>query len=272
MNEEEKRQRIQAGRDFIRPTAAEEDEKTDQELKKKQPPLVKAPMRQERMILARDFSALERDNDFLHIINTRRSHRIYAGKPMNILQLSYLLWCAQGIEGIRGKSYATLRTVPCGGARHEFECYMILRNVKGLKDGCWHYLPWYHAAEFLHGSEHLKEDTDQAVLGQVWADKANVLFVFSYVCCRAEWRYGTQAARMVMNDMGHVSENLYLAGTSLGLGVCGIGAIDGPYCDRLFELDGKEEFSLYAVSVGTIDAKDLDREEDIYAFVREQGL
>jgi SagB-type dehydrogenase family enzyme len=274
ISEEKIRKKIQEGRDFLKydDDPAWDDYMTDQELHKPQPPLVKAPMRKERINLPADFENLAIENDFLKVINSRRSHRIYSEEKMNLRQLSYLLWCAQGIESIRGKSYATLRTVPCGGARHEFECYLIIQHVEGLKNGLYHYLPWYHALELLQEKEDLKEEIDHALDEQTWADKANVIFLFSYICYRAEWRYGIDAARMVMADAGHIGENLYLACTSIHLGGCGIGSIDEKYCDQLFELDGKEEFMIYAMSAGTIRAEDQYKEDEIYAFVKEQGL
>ena len=54
-----------------------EDYKTDQELKKPQPPLVKIPMTNNVIELSLNFNDLEIDNDFLHVINSRESHRVY---------------------------------------------------------------------------------------------------------------------------------------------------------------------------------------------------
>ena len=56
--------------------------------------------------------------------------------------------------------------------------------------------------------------------------------------------------RMIMADMGHVGENLYLGCAALGLGTCGIGAYDQKLCDSTFQLDGEEEFTLYTQTVG----------------------
>ena len=112
----------------------------------------------------------------------------------------------------------------------------------------------------------------KSLCGQGWAAKANVVFYWSFVCYRSEWRYGMHAHRMVMADVGHVGENLYLACTALGLGTCGIGAYDQKLCDTTFQLDGEEEFTLYSQSVGTVQAKDEKAEKAFYSFVEEQGL
>ena len=74
------------------------------------------------------------------------------------------------------------------------------------------------------------------------------------------------------NRAGHITENLYLAATALGLGSCAIGAVEGRTADEAFGLDGENLFIFYAHTVGTVDPDTLKHEDDIYAFVREQGL
>ena len=270
--EKEIKERIQKGRDQMhKHEPAPEGYKTDQDLKKPQPPLVKAPMRDKAISLPLDFEKLDIDNDFLHVINSRKSHRVYTEEKMTLSELSYLLWCSQGVKEIRGRAYATLRTVPAGGARHPFEVYMTIQNVEGLADGIYHYLPMKHSLECLEEASDLKDFITASLEGQKWAEKANVVFYYSFVAYRAEWRYGIFAHRMVMADAGHVTENVYLAATSIGLGGCAIGAVDGPYCDRRFGLDGEEEFVFYAMPVGTVSEKDEAAEKDFYHFVEVEG-
>lgn len=275
MDERKIRELIETGRNWLRTGYSQEkyeDYHTDQELKKKQPPLVKAAMSDVIIDLPSDFAGIEVETDFLKIVNSRSSHRVYTQGKITLKQLSYLLWCMQGVKEIRGKSYATLRTVPCGGARHPFETYMALKDVEGLKDGLYHYLPMEHKIEFLKEVEDLKGFIGTSLMGQLWACKANVVFYFSIVFYRSEWRYGIHAHRGLMTDAGHITENLYLASTALGLGGCAIGAVDGKYCDEVFGLDGVEESIVYAQPVGTVSKEDRQKEEDFYAFVKQQGL
>ena len=275
MDENKIRELIEKGRASLRVGYREDpypDYQTDQELKKPQPPLVKEPMREEAINLPMYFEGIEIEKDFLTIVNRRSSHRVYTQEVVSLKQLSYLLWCMQGVKEIRGKSYATLRTVPCGGARHPFEVYMAIRNVEGLQDGLYHYLPMGHKIEFLGSVEDLQGFIGVSLMEQIWAAKANIVFYFSIVFYRAEWRYGIYAHRGTMTDAGHVTENLYLACTALGLGGCAIGAVDGKYCDEVFGLDGENESIVYSMPVGTVSDNDKDKEQDFYAFVKEQGL
>lgn len=263
---------IKDGRDFMKMPIEDPDYKSDQELKKPQPPLCKAALSDVIINLPNNFHDLKIENDFLKVINTRQSHRVYTQENMSLLELSYLLWTTQGVKEIRGKSYATLRTVPCGGARHEFEMYMVIKNVEGLKSGYYHYLPMTHQIELLKEVEDLNTIIGDSLLQQLWAVKANVVFYSSMVAYRAEWRYGVHAHRVALMDCGYIYENLYLACTSIGLGTCAIGAVDTPYVNEMFGLDGEEEFIICAAPVGTVSPSNKDAEQAFYAFVKENDL
>lgn len=262
---------MQLGRDFLQSIEEDEGYKTDQYLKLPQPPLVKERMSEASIKLPMDFKELEIKNDFLEIINSRKSSRVYTEEGMSLLQLSYLLWCTQGVKGIRGKSYATLRTVPSAGARHPFETYLAVQNVAGLEAGLYHYLPMTHEIELIGQLDNYKDFITKSVHGQKWASKADVMFYYSFVCYRGEWRYGVSSHRVALMDSGHVTENLYLACASIDLGTCAIGGVD-KIADEVFKLDGKEEFMFYCQSVGTIKQQDEYKEKEFYKFVEEEGL
>ena len=270
------RDRIKRGRAFILKFSDDEDipeeYMTDQDMKKPQPPLVKAPVTDQIIELPRDFSTLDIEKDFLKIINKRKSHRVYTDEVISLTELSYLLWCTQGVKEIRGKSYATLRTVPSGGARHPFECYMAVRKVDGLKEGRYHYLPMDHQLEYLGPADNMDLLISESLCEQNWACKASVVFYYSCVFYRAEWRYGVWAHGPVMMDAGHVTENLYLASESIGLGGCAIAAVEPKPANTAFGIDGEEESIFHAMPVGTVKEDDADKEADFYAFLKEEGL
>ena len=247
----------------------EADIQTDQQLKLPQPPLVKDPMGGERTSLPRDFSALPRENDILLLINRRQSRRVYSDETMDLLSLPYLLWTTQGIKSIRGNNYATLRTVPSGGARHEFETYLLVRKVEGLRQGIYHYLPMTHQLECVGEAGQWTETVASTLEGQKWAAEANVVFFWTCVPYRSEWRYSYMAHRIILVDAGYVSQNLYLACESLGLGTCAIGAFDPKACNRMLGIDGTEEFTILCSPVGTVSEKDKEKELDFYAFLKQ---
>lgn len=269
---------IGKGREFMKGIREddpyEEAFESDQDRKLPQPPLVKEPMAGEeaRIPLPRDFSGLDLRADLLSVIRDRRSARVYTQESVSLLQLSFLLWATQGVKGLRGRHYATLRTVPCGGARHEFETYLMVRKVDGLAPGAYHYLPLEHQLEYLGPVDDPEKAITDSLCGQSWAAKASVVFYWSMVAYRAEWRYGIYAHRTALIDAGHVGQNLYLGCTGLGLGTCGIAAFSHEVCNSLFGLDGQEEYMVYTAPVGTVRESDRTEEQAFYAFVEEEGL
>jgi nitroreductase len=51
-------------------------------------------------------------------------------------------------------------------------------------------------------------------------------------------------------DAGHIGQNLYLAGTAGGLGVCAVGAFFDDQVNDIIEVDGVEETTIYLACVG----------------------
>ncbi len=269
MTSEQVKKLNKTGRKFLKFNDYGITELTDQQQKLPQPPLVKKKMKDKQIDLPVDFENLSINSDILKIFNQRESHRVYTKKNMSLLQLSYLLWTTQGIKSIRGNHYATLRTVPSGGARHEFETYLIVKNIQGLEEGSYHYLPMTHQIEFLSKINDMDQTISDSLSGQKWSNKANVIFYWSVIPYRSEWRYSCFSHRIILVDIGHVAQNLYIASESIGLGTCVVGAFEREICDKLFDLDGEEEFTILASPVGTVSPLNKDKEQDFYAFLTE---
>ncbi len=274
MNEAKAKELIETGRNFMKFSHEDEfgDYQSDQVLKKPQPPLTKSAMSNEIIDLDKSFDDLAITKDITSIFRERKSSRVYTMENMTKLQLSYLLWASQGVKDIRGKSYATIRTVPSGGARHGFETYLAIRDIEGIKPGVYQYVALTHQLARIDDLVDWDEKIAPSLVGQTWANKANVVFYWSFVAYRCEWRYGIHAHRPAMIDAGHIGQNLYLACAALNLGTCAIAAFDTKLCNELFQLDGEEEFMVYASPVGTIAIQDSQKEKAFYQFVEDEGL
>jgi SagB-type dehydrogenase family enzyme len=68
-----------------------------------------------------------------------------------------------------------------------------------------------------------------------------------------EWRYGLQAAKDILQESGHVCQNLYLACESIRCGTCAIAAYDQDKTDRFLGLDGVDELVVYLAPVGRVE-------------------
>src|SRR5512145_2011598 len=69
-----------------------------------------------------------KDKNFRYCAENRKSTREFSKTPLTPDELSYLLWCTQGIKEITPKYI--LRTVPSAGARHPFETFVLIKNAE----------------------------------------------------------------------------------------------------------------------------------------------
>ena len=132
-------------------------------------------------------------------------------------------------------------------------------------------MPDIHALELIETQQgdNRKEAISKSLCGQTWAVKANVVFYYSVIPYRAEWRYGIWAHRTALIDAGHITQNLYVACSSINLGTCAIAAVEMKPANQMFHLDEEEEFIFYAAPVGTISEENKAGEDAFYAFLKE---
>lgn len=250
--------KIDSSRDSMKcPEFSATMSQSDQQKGLPQPPLCKGAVG-EIIEIPANFENVISHGLYTDLLDIRRTERVYdAGKPMSLDQLAFLLWSTQGIQEIRGDNYATLRPVPSGGARHSFEIYIIAQNVDGLEPGIYHYLPLEHvgekrvAIEFIDKIPNEKESVADMLAGQKWTAAAPVILVLSFVAYRSEWRYVSMAHRVALIDLGHVGQNIMLSASAMGLGSCCLAAYDQKLCDEALGLDGYEEYTVYACTVGS---------------------
>lgn len=181
------------------------------------------------------------------VIASRRTHRSYGPGPVTLEQVSQLLWAAQGITG----KDMRLRAVPSAGALHPFELFLVVNRVAGLEPGLYHYLVPAGSLELLRRGE-LGEALARAALDQDMMARAALNVALAAVVERATWRYHERAWRYMYLDAGHIVQNLALAATAMGLGLCPIGAYYDDEVDRLFGLDGERETVMYMASIGPL--------------------
>jgi SagB-type dehydrogenase family enzyme len=191
------------------------------------------------------------NTDLTSAIINRESRRHYAPDPLTLAELSFLLYCTQGLRQAP-HPLAALRTVPSAGARHSFETYLLVSNVEGADPGLYRYLPLEHEMVILDEIENMEIQISLACFGQQFTGQGAVTFVWTTIPYRMEWRYGPLAHRVILIDAGHVCQNLYLACEAIGAGTCGVAAYDQEGVDDLIGVDGEEEFTVYLAPVGKV--------------------
>lgn len=183
----------------------------------------------------------------------RRSIRRFSHAPLSIEELSWLLWCTQGVQQIIPPS--TIRTVPSAGARHPLDTYVLINRVKGINAGLYRYIALEHAVAPVRNDAKTGALLQDACLGQDMVVSAAISFFWLADIYRSAWRYSERAWRYVFLDAGHVCQNLYLAAVPIECGVCAIAAFDDEKLNQLLNADGENRFAIYAAVVGKLPSR-----------------
>lgn len=176
----------------------------------------------------------------------RRSVRTYRDSPINLQDLSQILWSAQGITE---KNYK-FRTCPSAGATFPLEIYVSAYKVHDLDIGIYKYIPENHELN-LHLKGDKREDLYIACLRQEWIRKAPVIIIISANYYKTTARYGERGIRYIFMEAGHCAQNIYLQCVSLNLGTVAVGAFNDEDVKRIINLP-KNEFPLYLLPIGKI--------------------
>jgi SagB-type dehydrogenase family enzyme len=187
--------------------------------------------------------------DLRRAIEGRVSARRYVDRPLTLSELSYLLWCTQGVREVEGMR-VTSRNVPSAGARHALETYLLVNRVEGLASGLYRFLAIGHKLVEVNLARDIADAITQACLNQQMIRRCAVTFIWTAVPYRMTWRYGERGYRYLHLDAGHTCQNLYLAAQSVGSGACAIAAFSDEEMNRLLELDGESQFVIYLATVG----------------------
>ncbi len=145
---------------------------------------------------------------------------------------------------------AVMRTVPSAGAKSPFETYLIINRVNGVEPGLYRYISFNHKLLFIKSIEKAKRKISKLTYNQIFVGKGAVIFCWVAIPYRTEWRYTILAHKFIAVDLGHVSENLYLACEAIDLGTVAIGYYEQKKFDDLLELDGEDEFVVLVAPVG----------------------
>jgi SagB-type dehydrogenase family enzyme len=189
--------------------------------------------------------------DFNSATLRRNSIRKFKDEILKLKELSYLLWSTQAVR-LKINNATAKRFVPSAGSRHALETYLAVLNVQDLPQGIYRYLPEEHKLLFVYLPELFPEAITNSVKGQSFCTQANVVFYWSAIPYRMEWRYSLASSKLILLDAGHVCQNLYLASDAVKCGTCAIAAYDQEAADQLLKLDGEEELVIYIAPVGKI--------------------
>jgi SagB-type dehydrogenase family enzyme len=187
--------------------------------------------------------------DLTEAISKRVSVRNYSEESLSLDELSYVLWCVQGVKEVT-KRPATQRTVPSAGARHCFETYVLVNSVEGLKPGLYRFLAIDHKLQEVDMSEDIAERVTAGCYGQRFVFNSAITLILTAVRYRMMWRYTERGYRYMHLDAGHVMQNLYLCAEAINSGACAIAAFFDDQLNEALGVDGVEQFTVYVGALG----------------------
>jgi SagB-type dehydrogenase family enzyme len=178
-------------------------------------------------------------------ISKRRSVRRFRAQPLSLVQLSQLLWSAQGITGSGGR-----RAVPSAGATYPLEIFVVIgaRGIESLATGVYHYQVDTHSLS-LHLSGDLRQKLADAALGQSFIANCPVVIVVCALHPRTAYRYGRRGERYIYVEVGHVGQNVSLQAVALGLATVMVGAFEDEEVRKALKIEEQIK-PLYIIPVG----------------------
>ncbi len=238
------------GNEFIEKTKYKYEEQSAQARGLPQPPLEMGyDLSKPLIALPKPDNSKYGKVSLIDVINNRRSVRQYSERSLSPEELSYLLWCTQGVKKVNSDKH-TFRTVPSAGARHAFETYLLINKVEGLKPGLYRYLALEHKLMEINVEPGMADEIVAGCLGQGFVGLSAVTFIWAADVKRMKWRYEERGYRYLHLDAGHVCQNLYLAAESIDCGACAIAAFEDDLINSTLGLDGKEQFVIYVATAG----------------------
>ena len=168
-------------------------------------------------------------------LRRRRSVREFDRKPVTLLEVSQLLWAAQGFTDPEGK-----RTAPSAGALYPLEVFLVAGKEGDLPAGVYRYRPHGHDLLLMaEGDKRAKLAT--AALEQDWLADAPVTIALAAVFERTARKYKQRAERYVQLEVGHAAQNVHLQAVALDVGTVVVGAFDDAEVKQVLSLAANEQ-------------------------------
>jgi len=235
------------------------------------PPAVKARFAGERVDLDKpERSALAGESGSLFdVMERRRSHRVMGDPPIRVGQLGELLYrVARTVKVVDSEPQETIvRVVPSGGAIHETEFYLSVRQCQGLEPGFYHYQGLDHVLYRLPNAGP-QAAAIVARAGEDWGKPDHppqVVITLASRLPRLAWKYDTAAYRVSLVNTGVIVQATYLVATDMDLACVPAGRGDPQLFAAATGLDAFEETSMIEIGLGT---RDPDAETSVDQIVQ----
>ncbi|MFC6706685.1 SagB/ThcOx family dehydrogenase [Flexivirga alba] len=185
-------------------------------------------------------------------IKSRSSERAFGERGLSQSCLRSLLFHASGVRTTTSLADGTpvfRRNVANSGNLGSCEVFIVVHEVQSLTSGIYHYDSLAGSLGLLKEG-HFRTWLREYVLYQTELADAPLTVVLAGAAGRLKQKYGDRGYRLALIDAGHVSQNLYLVATALGLAITATAGFIDDELDRALGLDGLDYASLLVMAVG----------------------
>ncbi len=186
---------------------------------------------------------LEGGMSLTEALRQRASGRDFASVPIDLGDVSQLLWAAQGVTHGEGK-----RTAPSAGALYPLRITFAALHVQSLAPGVYRFESGPHTLVLVRPAPR-PEEFVAATHGQAWIGAASAVILISSADERTTGKYGSRGLEYIDMEAGHVAQNVLLQATALGLAATPVGAMNLGAVSKAMKLPAGER-PLMLIPVG----------------------
>lgn len=191
---------------------------------------------------------VELDADLTTALGRRRSVREFTDESLTLREFAGLLEHGAGVTGAGDR-----RSYPSPGALYPSELYLFVRSVEEVPQGLYYYNARRHVLRRLsEGGPGFDDRLRDAVIEGSYADvrSAAVVFAVTGTLPRVTFKYGPRGYRYVLQESGHLVQNLLLVAAGLELAGIPQAAFRDGRMNEALGVDGVDEFVTYTAVVG----------------------
>jgi SagB-type dehydrogenase family enzyme len=194
-------------------------------------------------------SPLSPNMSLVEAIGKRRSTRTFRGSVSEATLSSMLLYGC-GEQMTADVESIPLRTYPSAGKRYPLECYvLLLKAVGSIPRGVYHFDVVHRGIRNIRTS---LPDTNVLVkaTAESYIEGAVGALLFTWTKSRIEPKYGERAYKLMLIELGCVTENVALLAGALDVGVVHVGTFASDVALPLLGIDGYAESHVHTLFFG----------------------
>jgi SagB-type dehydrogenase family enzyme len=188
---------------------------------------------------------------FEEILVRRATASALEPRRLSLEDISTLLHYSYGVTRDRTAEGfpRPFRIVPSAGALYPLEIFFYSAKENEIGSGIFHYSPAENALSLVRNGDYIKLISEAFVQEELILSASLLVFITAFFD-RSIFKYGNRGYRFALIEAGHVAQNLNLLSTALNLGCVNMGGFYDRKIDNLLGLDGLNQSTLYAISIG----------------------